>query len=213
MEHSPKHYNFSFTAGAALLQETVTIAQTLLETNFDWDKTKQEINNNNLLQKDKRQTSTRQFSLVKFRLEQLSKQQIKMLCSESMPDKKIMVILSIIKSHPLVFDFIAETIRSKYFAFDYKLTYADYNAFINEKQAEHPELNSITEGTGKKIRQMVFKILEQTELIDSVKSGTIKKPYVSPQLEQVIVKDNPFLLAALLYNNEEIILATQKHHA
>ena len=136
-----------------------------------------------------------------------------MLCSESMPDKKIMVILSIIKSHPLVFDFIAETIRSKYFAFDYKLTYADYNAFINEKQAEHPELNSITEGTGKKIRQMVFKILEQTELIDSVKSGTIKKPYVSPQLEQVIVKDNPYLLAALLYNNEEIILATQKHHA
>ena len=60
---------------------------------------------------------------------------------------------------------------------------------------------------------MVFKILEQTELIDSVKSGTIKKPYVSPQLEQVIVKDNPFLLAALLYNNEEIKLATERHHA
>lgn len=84
-----------------------------------------------------------------------------MLCSESMPDKKIMVILSIIKSHPLVFDFIAETIRSKYFAFDYKLTYADYNAFINEKQAEHPELNSITEGTAKRYGRWYLKFLSR----------------------------------------------------
>ncbi len=167
-------YNFSFTAGSALIQETITVANVLIDKGFDWNKTKCAIIEGNLLQKDKSETSMRQFSLIKSRLERLTNEQINRLCTDLMPEKRILILLAIIKAHSLIFDFIVDSVRTKYFAFDYKLKYADYNAFIQEKLEEHQELTTITETTDKKIRQIVFKILEQTELIDSVKEGNIK---------------------------------------
>lgn len=85
-----------------------------------------------------------------------------------------------------------------------KVTYANFNEFFNEKKYIHSELESITDLTVKKIRQVVFKILEQAELIESVDTGILRRPYLPEKVENVIVKDDPKWLGIFLYSNNEI---------
>ena len=85
-----------------------------------------------------------------------------------------------------------------------KITYANFNEFFNEKKYIHPELESITDLTVNKIRQVIFRILEQAELIDSADTGILQRPYLPEKLEEIIVKDDPKWLGIYLYSNNEI---------
>jgi hypothetical protein len=54
------------------------------------------------------------------------------------------------------------------------------------------------------VKQVVFKLLEQLGLIDDPKTGTIIKPMPGNQVIEVILEDNPSLLAVFLYASDEI---------
>ena len=54
------------------------------------------------------------------------------------------------------------------------------------------------------MRQAVFRILEQTELIEDTETGILRRPYLSEAVERLIVKDDPKWLAIYLYSNNEI---------
>ena len=84
------------------------------------------------------------------------------------------------------------------------MTNADFNEFFNEKKYEHPELERVTEQTVHKMRQVTFRILEQTELIESAESGELRRPYLTESLERLIVQDDAKWLAIYLYSNNEI---------
>jgi hypothetical protein len=43
METEKDIYNMSFTAGAAMMNETLAVAETLLECDGDWERTKEKI--------------------------------------------------------------------------------------------------------------------------------------------------------------------------
>ena len=85
-----------------------------------------------------------------------------------------------------------------------KVSHANFNEFYNEKKYEHPELEQVTEQTIAKMRQVIFRILEQTEIIEDAESGILRRPYLSEKLESLIVKDDPKWLAIFLYSNNEI---------
>jgi predicted transcriptional regulator len=54
------------------------------------------------------------------------------------------------------------------------------------------------------MRQVLFRILEQTEIIEDAQSGILRRPYLSEKVEQTIVKDDAKWLAIFLYSNNEI---------
>lgn len=54
------------------------------------------------------------------------------------------------------------------------------------------------------MKQVVFRILEQLEIIESVNLGLLQRPYLPESVERAIVKDDPKWLAAFLYSNNEI---------
>lgn len=85
-----------------------------------------------------------------------------------------------------------------------KITHANFNEFFNERKYVHPELEAITDLTLRKIRQVIFRILEQAELIESIDTGILRRPYLPEQIERIIVKDNPKWLGIYLYSNNEI---------
>lgn len=94
--------------------------------------------------------------------------------------------------------------REAFYSLHDRVSYANFNEFFNEKKYIHPELEAITELTIAKIRQVVFRIMEQTELIESTETGILRRPYLTEQMEQVIVKDHPRWLTIFLYSNNEI---------
>ncbi len=154
--------------------------------------------------KEKISTTKRLFSLIKQRIETLDKSEQKLLKEGSNSEKRLILLLAICKAHTMIFDFIAVNVRDCFYNMSEKVTHANFNEFFNEKKYVHPELETITDLTQSKIRQVIFRILEQSELIESVDTGILQRPYLSEKVERIIVEDNPKWLAIYLYSNNEI---------
>lgn len=202
-------YNMSFTAGAALLNETCVVAKALLECNGDWEATRDKTFANNLMEKNKPSTMQRTFYLVKQRLMSLNTDELKILSNGSVDEKRVIALLAICKTHTFVFEFIAEVVRSCFYGLKEKVSNGDFNSFFNDKRYVYPELEKMTDNSVAKVRQVTFRILEQLGIIDSAKNGIIRRPYVPSNIEKTIVKDNPGWLAIYLYTNEEIKRANE----
>ena len=191
------------TGASALITETLVVAEEYHRFS-DWALVKESLISNNLLNKIKQSTFNREFAEIKKRINNLSQQQIELMVSGDMDEAKSMILLSILKSYDFFNDFMVEVLSHKFQIFDRFLEDSDYNRFINYKNINHPELLTITPETASKVKQVIFKILEQLGIITSAKNGTIIKPILSSKSIEVIVNDDANLLAGFLYSNEEI---------
>jgi len=203
------NYTFSFTGASALISETIIIAEEYNRLK-DWKAVRRSLLDNNLLNKIKQATFTREFREIKKRLSLLTSDQLNLLIQGSLDVAKSIILLSLAKTYPFVKDFIIEVLRNKYLMFDTELTETDYNKFFNTKSLTHNELNTITELTAKKVKQRVYTLLDQVGLITRAKIGTILKPVLSSKFVEVIIEDDPAFLMAFLYSKEEIISLIQK---
>lgn len=197
-------YNLSFTAGAAMLVETHAVAEVLIECCGDWNKVKERVFTENIMQKDKKSSITRYYALIKQRLEVLTKEELCLLAECPAAIQRQMVLLAICKAYRFIYDFINESIRDAYYNQYEKVSKTAFNEFFNEKKFEHPELEKVTDKTVAKMRQVIFRILEQTELIENLESGIIQRPFLRNTVEQAIIRDNPALLSVFMYSNAEI---------
>jgi len=138
---------------------------------------------------------------------------LQLMIQGSLNDAKAMILLSLVKSYSFLHDFIIEVIRNKYLLFDTVISDIDYIRFVNTKSLSHNELNAITEATAKKVKQVVFKLLVQVGLITHSRNGSILKPILNGKVIDVIIDDDPALLSAFLFSNEEIktLLKKLKH--
>ncbi len=197
-------YNMSFTAGAAMLNEMHAVAEALLACDGDWERTKDKTFKENLMEKEKMSSNIRYFALMKQRLEVLNEAELNMLVNGTVAVRRLIVLLAICKAHSFIYDFISENVRDCFYNQYEKISHANFNEFYNEKKYEHPEIEQVSELTVAKMRQVVFRILEQTELIEDAESGILRRPYLSEAVERLIVKDDPKWLAIYLYSNNEI---------
>ncbi|MDP5047361.1 MAG: DUF1819 family protein [Saprospiraceae bacterium] len=196
-------YSFSFTGASALITETLIIAEEYKNLQ-DWKEVKNSLMEHNSLNKIKQSTFKREFSEIKKRLSSLSEEQLYLLINGSYDDSKAMILLSLIKVYTFLNDFIVEVLRNKYLQFDTNISENDYFKFVHSKSISHNELNEITEVTAKKVKQVIFKLLEQVGLVTQTKNGIILKPILSHAAVDVIVNENPIQLSAFLYSNEDI---------
>ena len=196
-------YTFSFTGASALIAETLVIGEEYNRLN-DWEKVEKSLLENNLLNKVKKTTFKREFFEIKKRLSLLTQNQLKVMVLGNLDDAKAIILLSLVKAYSLVRDFIVEVIRSKYLLFDTVISEIDYIKFINTKSLMHNELTEITEVAAKKVKQVVFKLLEQVGLITQIRNGIILKPIISSNVIDVIIEDDPALLYNFLFSNDEI---------
>ena len=211
MAHNIK-YTFSFTGASVLIAETLAIAEEYNRLK-DWKAVEISLLDNNLLNKVKQATFKREFSEIKKRVSLLTQDQLQLMIQGSLNDAKAMILLSLVKSYSFLHDFIIEVIRNKYLLFDTVISDIDYIRFVNTKSLSHNELNAITEATAKKVKQVVFKLLVQVGLITHSRNGSILKPILKGKVIDVIIDDDPALLSAFLFSNEEIktLLKKLKH--
>ena len=204
-----KKYIFSITGASALIAETLVIAEEYNRLK-EWKAVEKSLLDGNLLNKVKEATLKREFSEIKKRLSLLTKDQLQLMTYGSLDDAKAMILLSLVKAYSFLMDFIVEVIRNKYLLFDTVISEIDYIKFVNTKSLSHTELNAITEVTAKKVKQVIFKLLAQVGLITQAKNGSILKPILNGKVIDVIVDDDPALLTAFLFSNEEIKSLLQK---
>lgn len=204
MSTVPSTYNMSFTAGAAMINETRAVAELYLDSDKNWNMTKERALHENIMQKEKRSSNLRYLALMKQRLEVLNDKEIDLLVNSPVAIQRQIILLAICKAHSFVFDFIREAVRDAYYNQREKISKSTFNEFFREKTVDHLELETVTDKTVDKMRQVIFRILEQCEIIESSETGVLKRPYLSNKIEETIINDNPLLLSAFLYSNNEI---------
>jgi hypothetical protein len=189
-------YDFSFTASSLRLNEMLIVARAHYEG--------LEVDYTNNLGGGKSSTGKRMLSEFKKRVSYLTPLQIEILLNGDLVTQKQLALVSICKSYSFILEFIVEVLREKLLVYDYQITDGDYISFYRRKCDLHDEMNSLTESTEKKLKQVTFKILDQAGLINNIKSRIIQPQILDYKLISALVQDNPNWLKVLLVSDMDI---------
>lgn len=193
--HSEK-YDFAFTSSSLRLNELVLVANHLINDS--------EVDYVNELGAGKSKTGKTVYREVSKRLAFLNPHQMELLVNGSLDVQKQLAFYAACRSHLFIRDFVVEVLREKYLVFDYQVTEGDYLSFVRRKQDLHPEIESLSETSLKKIRQVTFKILEQAGIINSVKAKEIQPQLLEPALVNVIAMESREWLKIFLLSDADI---------
>ena len=195
-------YLLSFTTMSLNVYETQEVAK-LYSKYQNWNEVRKIIIDENYLQKGAMSTLKRQFSEIKRRIKNLTNEELNYLVNHDY-EAKYIVMLSAFKTYKIIYDFAIEVMIVKYFKGDLKILNSDFENFIESKKLAYENLNTIRDSTKYKLRQVMFKMFEESEFITSTKEKIIKKPLISKNLCKIIKKDNKDYLKAFLLQKDEI---------
>lgn len=191
-------YRFSFVGAHAMISEFTKLGKLVhdgadvndLDTTF--------------LGNEKKETYRRKFRELKHRIQQLTSAQLELLASGSYDQQVQMTHLALCKTYQIYREFVSEVLADKVQLYDYTITDLDYNIFISQKKVDHPELDELAHTTQYKVKQVIFRMLKQVELIDSSKNPTLQIPTLDTKVELVVLQDNPSLLTCFFYDEARI---------
>lgn len=189
-------YKFSFTASSLRLNEMMLVAKATIDN--------REIDYTNELGNGKATTGKRMLREMNSRMAHLTDKQLNILANGNLINQKHIAFLAICKSYAFIRDFVVEVLRNKLLVFDYQLSEGEYITFYRTKAEIHTEMDTLTEGTQGKIRQVVFTILAQSGIIDSIKTKNILPQILDPLVVRAIVEDDPQWLKVFMINDMEI---------
>jgi len=175
----------SFTAGTLLLQESVSIAEIYLETG-DWDEVRDEVISRNILQARIESTAKRICLELCARLKYLHEDELELLVEGDHQEQAYLLWLAVCRCYRFIYEFSTEIIREHFLTLKYDLHHEDYDAFFNAKIEWHEELEKITDSTSYKLRQVLFKMLHEAELLNT--NNSIIPAMLSSRLIDVICK-------------------------
>lgn len=189
-------YDFSFTASSLRLNEMLMVARA--------HQNGVEVDYTNELGGGKSSTGKRMLSEFKKRISHLTPEQLDVLLNSDLVTQKQLTLVSVCKPYSFIREFIVEVVREKVLVYDYQITDGDYISFYRRKFDLHEEMDSLTELTEKKIKQVTFKILEQAGLINDIKNRIIQPQIIDYKLMKALVQDNPNWLKVLLVSDMDI---------
>lgn len=95
--------------------------------------------------------------------------------------------IAMCRYYAIVGEFAVEVLKKHYLVGNLHLDSEDYARFIADKATWHPELETISEGTAKKLRFNLFKAMVEAHLLDKERDTVL--PFLpSPSLTDILRK-------------------------
>jgi len=176
-------YSMSFTTGSLFRRESVKLAVLYLDLG-DWSSVRDKVIAENLLQTRTLNTLKRVCREVISRLRTLSSGELEFLVEGSHQEQAYLLWLAVCRRYRFIADFAVEVLRERYITLKSDLTYEDFDSFFNRKSEWHLELDEITPATRGKLRQVLFKILREAELLTA--NNMINAAMITPKLLELI---------------------------
>ncbi len=177
----------SFTTGGLFKRESVALAD--LFFNFgNWDTVRNKVLAENLLQTRTLTSSQRVCREVISRLKTLNPSELDLLVRGTAQEQCYLLWIAVCRCYKFIADFAVEILRERYLGLKIDLHYEDFDSFFNKKSEWHPELDTIQPATRNKLRQVLFKILREAELLTA--NNTINTAMLSPRFLETIPSGN-----------------------
>lgn len=185
-------YNLAFVGGALLHRESVLIAKQY-QAIKNWDSVSIKVEKENLLQTRTISTSKRISRETILRLRELTPEEVERFVSSNENEQIVLLWLAICRRYRFIAEFAKEVIHEHFLNLNQKIDYEDFDAFFNNKAEWHSELESITEMTKNKLRQVLFRMLREADFI--TKDNEINAMIISPmQIEKISTNSRDELL-------------------
>jgi len=181
-------YLMSFSTGGLFLAESARIAELFLRLE-DWSLVKKQVHASNLLQARTQSSLNRVCREAISRLKILSNQELRFLVEANRQEQGYLLWIAVCRRYDFLGDFAIEVLRENYLTLKRDLTYEDFDSFFNRKSDLHPELDEVRPTTRKKLRQVLFKILREADLLSS--DNRLIAPIFSQGMKVLMTNGNP----------------------
>ena len=202
-------YNITFASGGLRRNETLLVAELYQELG-DWEAVRMRVLEGNLFLVRSKASAQRIFQEVRGRLQRLTEEEFRLLLESAVQDQNHLLWLALCKRSAFIRDFAIEVVHEKFQRMEMALTYEDYDLFFYDKAEWHPELARVSEGTHKKQRQNLFRIMRETGLLS--RENRILPALLSSELIHAIRKDDPALFAIYPISDYEIMSWTHESY-
>lgn len=184
---SNDRYSMSFTTGSLFHRESVSLAALYLDLG-DWNSVRDKVVAENLLQTRTLNTLNRVSREVISRLRTLSPGELEYLVEGIHQEQAYLLWLAVCRRYRFIADFAVEVLRERYITLKSDLTFDDFDSFFNRKSEWHLELDEITPATRGKLRQVLFKMLREADLLTA--NNMIHAAILSPRLLELFHQDS-----------------------
>ena len=159
-------YVMSFTTGGLFRRQSLEAASLFLEKG-SWNAVRKEIMDKNLLQARTVSTLQRECREIVSRLQTLNDEELRFLVEADHREQGYMLWIAACRRYTFIGEFAVEVLRERYITLKVDVSKEEFDAFFNAKSEVHPELFEISPTTRSKLRQVLFKILRESELLTS----------------------------------------------
>lgn len=180
-----ERYRLSFTTGGLYLRESSAVAACFMSIR-DWKKTRDRVRQENLLQVRTAAAATRISKEVIARLELLDDAELEALLDLGLHDQAYLLWVAACRRYTFIREFATEVLREYHLSLRRELSVGDYESFYNSKALWHPELDALTLSTQKKLRQNMFRMLREADLVSE--QNAIQPALLSPSVAQLLAR-------------------------
>jgi len=176
-------YSMSFTTGGLFHNESLKIASLNLSLD-DLDSVRDRVFAENLLQARTLNTLKRVCREIISRLGMLSRNELKFLIDATYQDQAYLLWVSVCRRYRFIADFANEVLRERFITLKSDLKHEDFDSFFNRKSEWHVELDKLTPATRAKLRQVLFRMLREADLLTP--NNMIHAAMLSPRLVELL---------------------------
>lgn len=177
----------SFTTGSLFHLESVKLAELYLQLG-EWNAVRDKVVSENILQARALNTLKRVCNEVISRLKTLGSGEISLLVDATSQEQGYLLWLAVCRRYRFIADFAVDVLRERYITLKTDLSYVDFDSFFNKKSEWHDELEKIRPATRIKLRQILFKILREADLLTA--NNTINAVFFSQRFLEAIPNCN-----------------------
>ncbi|MGF0335012.1 DUF1819 family protein [Ectopseudomonas toyotomiensis] len=198
----PDPYRLSFTTGGLFLQESPPVAELFLMKR-DWQEARDQVREMNLLQVRTAAAATRISKEIVARLEHLDVGELEALVEGNRKAQGYLLWAACSRRYTFIREFAVEVLREHLLIRRRVLSAVDFDSFWSRKALWHVELDQIAESTQKKLKQNLFRMLREADLIGE--SLQIQPALLSPALAQLLAKRGKEELLIYPVTDQEIM--------
>jgi len=150
----------------------------------DWFLTREQVRSENLLQVRTAAAALRISKEVVARLELLTIPELECIVDGSIRERGYLLWSATCRRYEFIREFAVEVLREYFITLRQELHLKDFDAFFNGKALWHEELDNIAPSTQSKLRQNLFRMLREADLISI--QNIIQPAMLTPRIAELL---------------------------
>ena len=152
--------------------------------NLDWRLTRDKIRAENLLQVRTAAAALRISKEIVARLEHLSAPELQCVVDGAVRERSYLLWTAACRRYEFIREFAVEVLREYFVTLRQVLNLKDFDSFFNSKAMWHDELDSTAPSTQNKLRQNLFRMMREADLISP--ENLIQPAMLTPRIAALL---------------------------